>query len=81
MNSMKLTWLRRMLTSNSPWQEIIRNKIRFKELFSFGTSYLENILKNIKNKFWIDVLKAYSELIQKNQQVTEEYFLASPIFQ
>ena len=80
MNSMKLTWLRRMVTSNSPWQEIIRNKICFKELFSLGTSYIENILKNIKNKFWIDVLKAYSELIQKNQQVTEEYFLASPIF-
>ena len=51
MNSMKLTWLRKMVTSNSPWQEIIRNKICFKELFSLGTSYVENILKNIKNKF------------------------------
>ena len=77
MNSMKLTWLRRMVTSNSSWQEIISNKICFKELFSLGTSYIENILKNIKNKFWIDVLKAYSELIQKINKSQKNIF--SPV--
>ena len=25
---------------------------------------MESLLKNVKNKFWIDVLKAYSEILK-----------------
>ena len=32
-NSMKLTWLRRVILSNSPWQSIVNYIINFQELF------------------------------------------------
>ena len=31
-NSMKLTWLRRVIIPNSPWQSVISTTIKFKEL-------------------------------------------------
>ena len=64
MNSMKLTWLRRNTTTDSPWQSIIKGTINFNEIFSFGASYIESLLPKIKNKFWTDVLKAYSEMLK-----------------
>ena len=68
-NSMKLTWLRRVILSDSPWQSIV-NKITFQELFSLGRSYIDGLIKNVKNKFWIDVLKSFSELLSLQKQHT-----------
>ena len=47
-NSMKLTWLRRVILSDSPWQSIVNNKINFQELFSLGRSYIDGPIKNVK---------------------------------
>ena len=80
MNSMKLTWLRRITTTESPWQYIIKDTINFNEIFSFGTSYIESFLSKIKNKFWIDVMKAYSEILKLNKIDNEDSVLSSPIF-
>ena len=77
-NSMKLTWLKRMILSDSPWQSVIKKTISFDELLSLGKSYTDSLLR--KNKFWIDVLKAYSEILQVIRQNTEEFVLSSPIF-
>ena len=79
-NSMKLTWLRRMILSDSPWQSIIKKTINFDELLSLGKSYIDSLLRKIKNKFWIDVLKAYPEILQVIRQNTEDFVLSSPIF-
>ena len=80
MNSMKLTWLRRITTTDSPWQSIIKGTINFYEVFSFGASYIESLLPKIKNKFWTDVLKAYSEMLKLNKIDNEDSVLSSPIF-
>ena len=69
-----------MILSDSPWQSIIKNTINFDELLSLGKSYIDSLLRKLKNKFWIDVLKAYSENLQVIRQDTEEFVLSSPIF-
>ena len=80
-NSVRLTWIRRSIISDSPWQSVVENVITFKELFSFGKKYVESLLKTVKNKFWIDVLKAYSEILKfVNEQDKEEAILSSPLF-
>ena len=80
MNSMKITWLRRIIVTDSPWQSVIKNTINFNEIFSFGTNYIDLLLPKIKNKFWTDVLKAYSELIMANKIDKEDQILSCPIF-
>ena len=79
-NSMKLTWLRRVILSDSPWQSVVDNKINFQELFSLGRSYIDSLSKNVKNKFWIDVLRAFSELLSLQKNITQEFVLSSSIF-
>ena len=44
-NSMKLTWLRRVIISNSPWQSVISTTINFKELLVFGKCYTDSTKK------------------------------------
>ena len=50
MNSMKITWLRRIIVTDSPWQTVIKNTINFNEIFSFGTSYIDLLLPKIKKQ-------------------------------
>ena len=45
---MKLTWLRRVILSNSPWQSVMNNTINFNELLVFGRSYTNAIQNKIK---------------------------------
>ena len=79
-DSMKLTWLRRVILSNSPWQSVMNNTINFNELLVFGRCYTNAIQNKIKNKFWIDVLHAYSDILQLTGENTEHFVLSSPIF-
>ena len=79
-DSMKLTWLRRVILSNSPWQSVMNNTINFNGLLVFGRYYTNAIQNKIKNKFWIDVLHAYSDILQLTGEDTEHFVLSSPIF-
>ena len=74
-NSMKATWLRRVINSDCSWQYL-----DFKELFSFEKSYTDVLLKEIKNQFWIDDLKAYVEILKMKKVNCEEFVLACPVF-
>ena len=49
-------------------------------MFSFGTNYIDSLLQKIRNKFWTDVLKAYSDLITENKIDKEDLILSCPIF-
>ena len=80
MNSMKITWLRRIVVTDSPWQSVINNTINFNEIFSFGTNYIDLLFPKMKNEFWTDLLKAYSELITVNKIDKEDQLLSCPIF-
>ena len=48
---MKITWLRRITLTDSPWQSVIKDTINFNELFSFAPNYVDSLLPKIKNKF------------------------------
>ena len=50
-DSMKLTWLRRVILSSSPWQSVMNNTINFNELLVFGRIYTNAIQNKIKNNF------------------------------
>ena len=73
-SSMKLTWLRRVILSNGPWQSVVN------KLFVSGRCYANDVQNKIKNKFWIDVLHSYSDILRLNGENTEYYILSSPIF-
>ena len=60
--ALKITWIRRMLQDDSKWQLFIKNKISMNILFSCGSDYIKNIIINLKNEFWKDVLKALLKL-------------------
>ena len=45
-----------------------------------GRSYIDSLSKNVKNKFWIDVLRAFSELLSLQKNNTQEFVLSSSIF-
>ena len=78
-SSMKATWLRRWIQTDSEWKDLNSN-INFKKLFDFGKAYADSIIKQISNPFWEDVIKAYSNVLELNQQSTEDFALSSPIF-
>ena len=72
-NSLKLTWLRRVIISNSPWQSVL-NKIKYNKFQRNIYSRKENIIsltRNVKNKVLVDVLKAYAGIQHLNHQDTE----------
>ena len=50
-DSMKLTWLRKVILSNSLWQSVMNNTINFNELIVFGRCYTNAFQNKIKNKF------------------------------
>ena len=59
---------------------MVNNTINFNKLFVSGRCYANDVQNKIKNKFWIDVLRAYSDVLQLNGENTEYYILSSPIF-
>ena len=78
-SSMKATWLRRLIQTDSEWKDLNSN-INFKKLFDFGKAYADSIIKQISIPFWEDVIKAYSNVLELNQQSTEDFALSGPIF-
>ena len=78
-SSMKATWLRRWIQTDIEWKDLNSN-VNFKKLFDIRKAYADSIIKQISNPFWADVIKAYSNVLELNQQSTEEFALSSYIF-
>ena len=70
-NSLKLTWLKRMMTSENTWVRVANLELGdIQNILCYGTVKLNTLCKQIQNPFWVDVLHAYS-------QFTADYFLPS----
>lgn len=55
--SLKLTWIRKLLLGTSRWKTLIENKYPLiLNIQNFGNAYMTRILNGIKNPFWKDVL-------------------------
>ena len=54
---------------------------KLQQIFVFGSCYANDVKNKIKkNKFWIDVLRAYSDVFQLSSENNENYTLSSLIF-
>ena len=58
----KISWLRRLWNANNDNFLSINLYPELKRLNQFGIDYSKLITKNIKNKFWLDVLKHFCKL-------------------
>ena len=78
-NSLKLTWIRRLFNESSgKWKVILMKKIpEIMNLKKYGTDLLER--KKV-NPFWNDVFKAYGKLSSNYTPKTPEELLAEPLF-
>ena len=63
--ALKLTWIRRLLRSDSKWQDFIKFFIKSDKLVGCSIEYIKKELKNIKNPFWLDV---FQSLINYNEK-------------
>ena len=64
-NSMKLTWLKRLLTSNAAWTYIAADKMPLvQNLLSYGSKKLQRVKLSTNNPFWRDVIDAFSHFSQ-----------------
>ena len=50
-HSLKLTWIRRVLKSNSPWKLLFDNTIDINKLLHFGSKYCDSTIINIIKLF------------------------------
>ena len=69
--ALKITWLRRILQKESKWQVLIKTIVNIINVFCCGSDYTDSTLKNVKNVFWKDVIKALSNL-QKRLNVDDD---------
>ena len=77
--ALKLTWIRKLLQSDSKWQDFINFFIKSDKLVGCSTEYIKKELINIKNLFWIDVFQSWIKYNEK-LVVDDEFILKSPIF-
>ena len=59
--SMKLFWIRYLITSNRGLNNLISG-FELTKFLSCGIEYVKTLLKSLENKFWIDVFKSWLEL-------------------
>ena len=75
--ALKLTWVRRLHTSDHKWKDIFISKFpNCKTLENFGGDFSNNAF----NMFWRDVFLAYNCFAQKLKVEESEDFLAEPLF-
>ena len=78
-NALKSTWIRRLLTSDSKWQEFIKMHVNLEKLTSFNTEFIRERCNTLKNQFWKDVFKSFLDINRKTEE-TEEQILKTPLF-
>ena len=60
-NSMKLTWLKRVLFSEAEWAQMNAAEIpNMWDSLSYGTKKIQKICQKVNNPFWKNVLEAYA---------------------
>ena len=59
--SMKISWIKRLLTSNNTWDIIITSDIpNVKEIVKYGSKKIYKMIESVNNSFWKDVLEAFA---------------------
>ena len=79
MNALKSPWVRRILTSDSKWQEFMKIHLNLEKLMSCDTEHIRETYNTISNEFWKDVLKSVID-IDMRTEATEERILECPLY-
>ena len=82
MDSLKLTWIRRLYNTNSKWQHILKTYINIDMLSNCGSEYISVCTREIKNEFWKNVFAAWHALMNKinNRDSKVKNILKIPIW-
>jgi len=78
--TMKMTWLRKIVSSNGKCFQLVYSMFDVEKMFNLGKNYIEKIMKSLKNCFWRDVLTCYIEYINKQNVSKCEDILDMPLF-
>ena len=81
-DSLKLSWIRRLFQSTSKWQNVISTFVDINILSNCGREYIQICQNKSKNKFWKDVFKAWGRLgyKQDTEILCENNLLKSPLW-
>ena len=63
--SLKLTWIRRLYSTSGKWQELLKSKIDTNVLANCGVEYIIKCQNKLKNLFWKDVFKVWEKVVYK----------------
>ena len=77
--ALKIAWIRRLLKDNGGWSNIINEFIDIEKLCLCGKDYIKILFEKINNPFWIDTLKAQSQLFD-NISIESTNIAECPIF-
>ena len=79
-NSMKLTWLKRLYASRSDWVVLAKHELpALESLLCFGAEKLNKIRNNVSNPFYTDLLCALIKFA-KEHKASEEQILTDKIW-
>ena len=80
LNSIKATWIRRLINIDK-LKDIIKSfDINFDELTETGIDNIKISLKKCSNPFWVDVLNVWVEILNQDNNHHWEDYLKSPIW-
>ena len=81
-NSLKITWLRRLLTSmQTPWITLFETTIsKSSDITQLGDIYLKGLINKTKNTFWKDTLSAWIQMHTKSKPKSIKDVKAMPIW-
>ena len=77
--TLKLSWLRRYLSSRGKWT-IIPFNIELSDAFKYGPIYLDRIIETTSNKFWVVFIKSTQMLWQSNAIFDREVICNTPLW-
>ena len=80
--ALKLTWIRRILQTNSSWVNLFieSTQCSINSLCDFGNEYLRSRLKEITNPFWKDVLHSLCDFVTLLPKRNISAALKSPLW-
>lgn len=78
---LKSTWIRRLvMEDNSKWKSLLRNNVNLDKLINTGSDYILQIVENVKNDFWKDVMVAFKEIQEKVVIKSWEDYMSQPLW-
>ena len=78
--SLKIKWIKRLITGNrSSWSALVPSKVQSDFIWNFGCVALNNVMREIHNPFWRDVVAAWI-LFSKTFKTPEDEICNENIF-